>query len=267
MAQFSGSLIYPEGHLPTYIETNGSGNEVWLLLHGIGATGAAWSIFEPLLRQEIDCRTIIIDLPGHGHSDRLDVYTEESVAQYVADAIALEIESGNRLVLFGHSYGGTIATWLASAQYNLSPDLCLGLGIKSEWSDDELYSIQKISTKPSPNFEDQASANKYYARASGLSEASVDVLARGVKKTQTGWRLSADPKVYNISRPEIKERIHKSVCKVHLSRGADDRMVDLKMLKDVQASSESLADGAHTAMVDAPEQVLEWAIRCRNLYL
>jgi pimeloyl-ACP methyl ester carboxylesterase len=246
-----------------YIEQNGQGSEVWLLLHGIGATGAVWSSLAPKLERKFGCQTIIVDLPGHGSSTRLGSYSERDVSQAVATQILDTLETGQDLFILGHSYGGTIACWLASGAFGVRPKACFGLGIKTTWSDEELESIRKFSTKPVKSFDTESEARSFYARIAGLSNASADHLHRGVLETQHGWVLANDPKVYNIDRPPIAELIAKATCPVYFARGRDDQMVDLAMLQAVLPTSVSLPCGHHTTMTDYPDHVLEWVAHSR----
>jgi len=250
-----------------YTEAKGTSDEVWVLLHGIGATGAAWSEFEPLLRKKIHCRSIVIDLPGHGASSSLNLYTEDDIAMHVSDAIRSQTNTTDNIILFGHSYGGTISNWISTGWYGILPKLCLCLGLKTKWSDIELNNMRKLATKPVRVFTDEASAYDFYARASGVLNSDRKFLERGVSPQGADWVLSTDPQVYAISRPPIQELLTSSVCPIYFARGANDQMVDLDMLLEFQRNSESLASGGHSAIVDAPQTVLEWALRCRSLHL
>lgn len=63
------------------------------------------------------------DLPGHGHSLRMEAgsYTVAAIADAIADQ--MERDFSGPVAIVGHSFGGTIATVLAARR----PELCNGL--------------------------------------------------------------------------------------------------------------------------------------------
>ncbi|MFC0531509.1 alpha/beta fold hydrolase [Phytohabitans kaempferiae] len=91
-----------------------------MLLHGWLGDSATWDRQVPALRRRR--RTVAVDLRGHGRSPTPDT-------AYTPDELAGDVErllTGLRLapaVLFGHSYGGSLATILAVRR----PDLVRAL--------------------------------------------------------------------------------------------------------------------------------------------
>lgn len=81
-----------------------------LLLHGFGADLNGWMFTQPALAE--DRRTIALDLPGHGGSDK-DV-GDGDTALVDAAAAALDALGIDRVHLVGHSLGGAIAVLLAA---------------------------------------------------------------------------------------------------------------------------------------------------------
>jgi pimeloyl-ACP methyl ester carboxylesterase len=80
-----------------------------VLLHGLNNSSLSWSRVAPLFA--VDRRVLMLDLPGHGESDRPDAgYELDWYAHIVArwlDAIGLE-----QADVVGHSFGGGIAQML-----------------------------------------------------------------------------------------------------------------------------------------------------------
>jgi len=80
-----------------------------VLLHGLGASHRTWRLVAPALERRF--HVFMVDLPGHGHSDRPDAgYTLPWYAETVSawmDAVGLE-----RSHFCGHSFGGGVAQWL-----------------------------------------------------------------------------------------------------------------------------------------------------------
>lgn len=89
--------------------TCGSG-PVLLLLHGVTRCGADWEPLLPALAE--DWKVIALDQRGHGGSPRGDRYL---VTDYVADAVRfVREETGEPIVLFGHSLGAMVAAAVAA---------------------------------------------------------------------------------------------------------------------------------------------------------
>jgi pimeloyl-ACP methyl ester carboxylesterase len=84
-----------------------------LLLHGLGDSHRTWRRVAPRLAERF--RVLILDLPGHGLSDRPDApYTLDWYASMVhewLDAIGVGTTS-----VMGHSYGGGVAQWMVLAR-------------------------------------------------------------------------------------------------------------------------------------------------------
>lgn len=80
-----------------------------VLLHGLADSHRTWRFVAPLLAKRF--RVLMVDLPGHGFSDRPDApYTLSWYADTIGrwmDAVRLE-----RAHFCGHSYGGGVAQWM-----------------------------------------------------------------------------------------------------------------------------------------------------------
>lgn len=112
----------------------GSGEPLLLLLHGLGATGDAWAGWLPLLAGRWPGRWLAPDLPGHGGSPPLAAYTFDGFAAAVAGIVP----SGGGIVVLGHSLGGVVGLALAGREYGLPVRAVIGLGIKTDWTDEDL---------------------------------------------------------------------------------------------------------------------------------
>ncbi len=84
-----------------------------VLLHGLGDSHRTWRRVAPRLAERF--RVLMLDLPGHGLSDRPDApYTLDWYARMVLgwlDAVGV----GTAAVV-GHSYGGGVAQWMVLEQ-------------------------------------------------------------------------------------------------------------------------------------------------------
>jgi len=102
-----------------------------LLIHGLAQTAWIWTPVARRLRAA--CRTVAMDLRGHGLSDApTQGYAEATLS---GDAIAVADGSGllaRRVVLAGHGFGAVVAAWTAAAL----GDRCAGLVlVDGGWED------------------------------------------------------------------------------------------------------------------------------------
>jgi len=96
----------------SYLDTGGSGDTAFVLLHGFGASAFTWHAILPSLAE---ChRVIALDLKGFGESGKPDDgrYSVFDQAEIV-DALIVRLRL-RQVILGGHSMGGTIALALAS---------------------------------------------------------------------------------------------------------------------------------------------------------
>src|SRR5262245_62821871 len=98
---------------PLRIQHGGDGEPVLVLLHGLGATGDVWHGLHTVLQKRWPGRWITPDLPGHGGSAPLAGYSLGGLAAAVARATP----PAQRVVVLGHSLGGTVALALASGWF------------------------------------------------------------------------------------------------------------------------------------------------------
>jgi len=94
----------------SYLQWGSEGPDL-LLLHGITSNAQAWWRVAPRLVQA-GFRVTAFDMPGHGHSDEIADHRVESVAQLIAQAAA-DLGIG-RMLLIGHSWGGSVALAMAA---------------------------------------------------------------------------------------------------------------------------------------------------------
>ena len=93
----------------SYLQWDGKGPDL-LLLHGITSNAQAWWRVAPRLVQA-GFRVTAFDMPGHGQSGETADHRIESVAQLIAQSAAdLGID---RMLLIGHSWGGSVALAMA----------------------------------------------------------------------------------------------------------------------------------------------------------
>lgn len=247
-----------------YAEEGGAGDDLLVLLHGLGATAAVWRPMLDTVQAHWSGRWLALDLPGHGRSDRLEGgYRTGQTAAAIAQAIRARYLQG-RLVVLGHSLGGVIGLALASGWFAVTPGRVLALGVKCSWPDSDAAQMMELAARPSRTFPDAAAAWARYLKVSGLVglvNAGPPVLSRGVTESDGSWRLSMDPAANDAGVPPLGALITCAACPVHLARGATDAIVSLEELRALHPSAIDLRPGGHNVMVESPQRVWEWLER------
>jgi pimeloyl-ACP methyl ester carboxylesterase len=195
----------------------------FLLLHGLGTTGAVWHGVERELRLQ-GAATLAPDLPGHGSAPAPPAYD----VPHLARAVAACVPAGARVVVAGHSLGGYVALALASGAFGFTPRAALSLGAKLNFSDAERARGADIASKPVRWFATRAEAIARYRLVAGLPEQAVpdeSYLERGVVAGPQGFRLAADPRAFAIEVPSFRELVDRALCPVRVARGAHDAIV------------------------------------------
>lgn len=235
------------------VQAGGSGDQVLLLLHGLGATGDVWERWRPLLAGRWPGRWLAPDLPGHGGSPGLAAYTFDGFAAAVATIVPPEAD----LVVVGHSLGGVIALAMAGAVRPVRA--VIGLGIKVAWTDEELARAHAVADKPVAWFDSRDEAAARYLRVAGLAglltvaDPAVDA---GLAQQDGRWRLAADPGTFAVGAPDMPRLLAGARAQVVLARGELDPMNTDQQLAGLGAPVVTLPGLGHNAHVEDPEQVI-----------
>jgi pimeloyl-ACP methyl ester carboxylesterase len=244
-----------------YMEQGGEGPDLLLMLHGMGATGAVWSPMCAAAGIRWSGRWILLDLPGHGRSDRQDSYAIGQYAASVGRAALPHVDPAGRLVVLGHSLGGVIGLALATGWFGVTPHQVFGAGIKVAWSDDELRRMETLASQPAKSFATEEEAWERYLKVSGLAgiaNAAAPGVKRGIEHGADGWRLAMDPRANAVGKPPLSELAALARCPVHLGRGRDDALVTMEQTRSLDPDARDLGPHGHNVMVEAPERVWDW---------
>jgi pimeloyl-ACP methyl ester carboxylesterase len=229
----------------------GSGTPVLVLLHGLGATSDVWRGWEPLLTRRWPGRWVAPDLPGHGRSPVLPRYTFETFASAVAGVV----EPGADVVVLGHSLGGVVGLALAGGEFGASIRAVVGLGIKVQWTADDLDRARVIAQRPVAWFSSREEAAARYLRVSGLAgllavdDPAVDA---GLTEQDGRWRLAMDPGAFAVGAPDLPRLLAASRARVVLARGEHDPMNTDRQLADLGTDTVTLPGLGHSAHVQDP---------------
>ena len=226
--------------------------ELLVLLHGLGGTGDIWV---PGLEGHHDRWPgwwWAPDLAGHGTTGaRLDGYTFGALAEDLAS----RLPEARSYVVVGHSLGGVVGLGLAG----LVPAVrrVVGLGIKVEWSDDELAWARAMAERPVAWFDTEAEAVARHRKVSGVGGLVDDEVARtGVVEEDGRWRLALDPLTFAVGRPDMAGLLAECPAEVVLARGESDHMVSDAQLRALVPAPVTLAGLGHNAHLEAPAVVL-----------
>jgi pimeloyl-ACP methyl ester carboxylesterase len=228
-------------------------NDRVLLLHGLGATAAVWSGWEPILERYWPGRWAAPDLPGHGGSPELPEYTFEALAE----AVRPLVDPDGATVVLGHSLGGVVALALAA---RVPVAGVVGLGIKAAWTGEELDRARALADRPVTWFDSKDEAITRHLRVSGLAglvEPDHPAARSGVREQDGRWRLALDPRAFGVGAPDMAALVAGSPSPVLLARGEHDPMNTDDQIKALGVRVSTLAGLGHNAHVEDPERCAE----------
>jgi pimeloyl-ACP methyl ester carboxylesterase len=246
-----------------HLERGGQGDATFLLLHGLGATGAVWKDLRERIASHCPGQWIVVDLPGHGASERCELY---SIGRFAADLAPL-LCTEHRLFVVGHSLGAYVALALASGWFRVRVAAVLGIGPKITWSASDLAGVRELAARPPRLFATMDEAIERYRKVSGLDAriAPSGLLARGVLHTAQGYRLAADPQAMLVAGAPFATLARNAACPVILARGERDPMVTLAELGAHCARAFDLPGCGHNAHVEDPQAVSTLCARLTGL--
>jgi pimeloyl-ACP methyl ester carboxylesterase len=226
-----------------------------LLLHGLGATAEVWNGWHALLDQRWSGRWLAPDLPGHGSSPPLPAYTFASFAAAIADVVGPDSPT----VVLGHSLGGVIGLALAGPEFAVPVRAVLGLGIKVEWTEEELQRARALAGRPPTWYPSRDEAAARYLRVSGLAgllpsdDPAVDA---GLREQDGQWRVAMDTATFAVGAPDMPGLIAQAHAAVTLARGEHDPMNTDAQLARLCSSTATLPGLGHNAHVESPDQTI-----------
>jgi pimeloyl-ACP methyl ester carboxylesterase len=233
-------------------ETGGSGNDLLLLLHGLGATGAVWERLLPL----VPGRWVAPDLRGHGRSLAAPPY---GYAVHAADMAALVVELGApRVTVLAHSFGGVVGALLGSGEFGVEVDRVVAVGTKLEWTAEEESGARALASRPAkvhPTREEAAARHLALAGLRGLASPSDAVAEAGVREVEGGWAVALDNRVFSAVGPSVPGILGRCAAPLHLAAGDGDAMVSLAAMRRIDPSARLVPGAGHNAHWERPEAV------------
>jgi pimeloyl-ACP methyl ester carboxylesterase len=238
-----------------WYDKGGSGPRAILLLHGLGATSGVWAGVERVLDQRRIGRWIAPDLSGHGHSDVQPQYSVGSLAAELTGLVQKEAE----LFVIGHSLGAYLGLALASRWFGVEVRGLVGLGPKISWPPADVQAAHELATRPVRWFATSEEGWSRYRRVSGLDAriaSAEECLRHGVTQAAEGWRLSQDPRTFQVAGAPFGSLVTSAQARLVLARGEHDAMVSTSELLAYCREVHEIPGAGHNAHVEKPDEIV-----------
>jgi pimeloyl-ACP methyl ester carboxylesterase len=236
-------------------EKGGSGTPAILLLHGLGATAGVWIGVQRALQQRSIGRWVTPDLSGHGRSGAQSHYSVGSLAAELAELIRDEPEA----YIVGHSLGAYLALALASGWFGVAVRGVVGLGPKISWPETDIQGARELAARPVRWYASAEEAWNRYRRVSGLDLTIAPEeawLRHGVTPGEQGWRLSQDPRTFEVAGAPFASLARSAQARLVLARGEQDAMVSTAELRLHCQDAHEIASAGHNAHVEKPGEIV-----------
>jgi pimeloyl-ACP methyl ester carboxylesterase len=162
-------------------------------------------------------------------------------------------------VVLGHSLGGVVGLALASGQFGVPVQAVTGLGIKVDWTSEDLDRAGMMASRPRAWFDSRDEAAARYLRVSGLAgllAADDPAVNAGLREQDGRWQLALDPAAFAVGAPDMAHLIAGSQAPVTLARGERDPMNSDEQLVRLGVPTVTLPGLGHNAHVENPEQCI-----------
>ena len=237
----------------------GSGADLLLLLHGLGATGAVWDRLLPLVERDWHGSWAVPDLRGHGRSVAEPPY---GYAVHAADVASVAVAcDATRVTVLGHSFGGVVGAVLAGGWYGVEVARVVAVGVKIDWTDEEVARARSLAARPPQVFPTAAEAAERHLRLAGLSglvAADDPVALAGVRETSGGFSPALDPRAFGAVGPPVEEVLSRAQAPLRLAAGSADPMVSVRAMQRVDPGAVLLEGAGHNAHWEDPAAV--WSL-------
>ncbi|MFG2482964.1 alpha/beta fold hydrolase [Streptomyces virginiae] len=240
------AVVTPEGDRIRWVELAGE-EPPRVYVHGLGSTSPAYfaaSATHPLLAGR---RSLLVDLLGHGHSDRPEEFDYTLEAHADALAVALKEAGVEGAELIAHSMGGAVAIVLADRHPHLVSRLVL--------VDANLDPQQTVPVMPG------SSGIASYTEQEFLAGGWAEVRDRVGAHWWSTMRLAGRTALYRTAvhlaagtRPTMRELLLESrIPRTYLLPEADGPLSGADALEASGVAVVSVPDCGHNIMLDNPE--------------
>jgi pimeloyl-ACP methyl ester carboxylesterase len=238
-----------------WVARGGSGAEVVVLLHGLGATAAVWHGLTRVLEAR-GLSWIAPDLRGHGRSDSSGPFGFGNHAADIAHLLVGEDPARTRVL--GHSFGGVVGALVCGGLFGPVPAGLITLGVKQDWSAEDIAGAHAMAARPAKVFETRAAAMERHAKVSGLFglvAPDAPDLDGGIRTVEGGYALAMNPGVFTAPGPSVDAILKASRAPTQLTAGSEDPMVTLEAMRRVDPQARTLPGLPHNAHVTDPGRI------------
>lgn len=243
-------------HPKIHLTNGGKGGTVYLLLHGLGATGEVWNGVCNLIEKNRLGQWMVPDMRGHGKSEW--AYTYE-LGEHSSD-IAKLIRDKERIIVIGHSMGGIVGLSIATGKFGVNVDGLIVIGTITNWDKNDTKRFAELAKKPVKWFPNRETAVERYLKVSGLDGLITEespLAEAGIKKYGRQFRLAADNATGTIGGPWMEELLKMSQCPVILAAGEHDPMVGIGDYLIHDRNAFEIPNVGHNAHVENPEAIID----------
>jgi pimeloyl-ACP methyl ester carboxylesterase len=243
-----------------------------VFIHGFAISLDTWRLVVPLL--EAQYRLVLLDLKGHGLSDRVEdgQYSVEAHARVVAGLVRhLGLE---RAVLVGHSYGALVALVAASKLREEKPDavsalVLIGASLDSERMPLVLRLLRTpvlgyLSLKAtSASFRSRMALRRAYYDRSKITDDLVELYAKYQRIPGTDdVLLKTAAQLVPPDWPRLREELGKFELPVLHIWGKRDRVIPRRSAESVcellpKCELATIPDTGHVPQEESAEKVVE----------
>ncbi len=127
----TGALVEVNG-ADVHVLQQGDSGPVVVMIHGASANAREfdWSLAPRLADSH---RVLMVDRPGHGHSERLADADELAVQAAQVAGVLKALAPGEKAIIVGHSFGGAVSLRLALDHPELVDGLVLLAPVSHDW--------------------------------------------------------------------------------------------------------------------------------------
>jgi pimeloyl-ACP methyl ester carboxylesterase len=235
----------------------GAGDDLVVLLHGLGATAGVWHGVARTL-QARGRRWLAPDLRGHGRSPSAGPF---GYGNHAADIAALLAgQDMARVTLLGHSFGGVVGAVLASGLFGPVPARLVALGVKTDWTAAEVAGALSMADRPARLSPTRDEAMARYLKLSGLHglvPPDAPETAGGIRPQRDGWALAMDPRVFGAVGPAVPDLLAACRAPLRLAAGDCDPMTSPDTLRRLDPGALLLPGLPHNAHVADPATIAD----------
>lgn len=215
-----------------------------LAIHGNGQSNKIWDAFKQL------SDFITPDLPGHGQGPRLEKYSLEIHAEYIASLI------GEPVHLIGHSMGGHVAIRVAKLiSHKIKKLTLIGMAPLSSLDEMENYFAPDERTQILFNEKITRDGSRDLSLVMQIDQSFEPLIYQMLENQDPKHRIQFVPSLMQYFQDE-KAILNSLDCDIQFLVGAKDKALQLEYVLSNGVNISVVENAGHNIMFDCPEYVL-----------